>query len=360
MPARRQAMLGLTAVAVAVATGAGFGIAGAVDGDPDGTQNRSSARTFDGTTDEIVRGDLEGSTTASGTLRFAGERTIQAAGSGIVTELPAPGSVVKLGGRLYAVDNVPVLLLRGGLPAWRTFESGMDDGPDVRQLERSLRELGHFSPEPDDEFDWYTRDAIEAWQDAAGLDETGALPLGSVVFADGAVRVGTHTATVGDRVGPGAALYSSTGTAQVVDIDLDLADQALAVKGKKVELRLPDGSATTGTISSVGTPTEKDSSGGGMETVVPIVVALDDPAAAKSFQEATVTADIPSERREDVLSVPVEALLALDARRFGVEVVDGDGRTRKVPVTTGLFTSGRVEVSGEGVAEGRRVVVPSR
>ena len=40
--------------------------------------------------------------------------------------------------------------------------------------------------------------------------------------------------------------------------------------------------------------------------------------------------------------------------------MEDGGSTRKVPVTTGMFAGGRVEVSGEGLAEGQRVVVPQR
>ncbi|OQO93622.1 hypothetical protein B1813_03490 [Saccharomonospora piscinae] len=355
---RRRVLIGVTAGAVAVATGTGLGITAAVTAESD--EGGPGAGAYRGATDEIVRGDLTGSTTASGTLRFAGGRTITSAGGGILTELPAPGSAVRLGDRLYAVDNVPVFLLRGKVPAWREFAIGMDDGPDVRALEESLRELGLFDGEPGERFTWATANAVVAWQRDNGLDPTGRLPLGSVVFAGDDLRIGSLTAQVGDRVGPGASLFETTGTTQVVDVDLRLADQRHAVPDTEVHLRLPDGTETEGTISSVGTPTERDSPGGGGETVVPVVITLADPAVTESFQEASVTVDIPSEQREDVLSVPVGALLALDARRFGVEVVDADGRTRRIPVTTGLFAGGRVEISGNGVRAGQRVVVPSR
>jgi hypothetical protein len=39
-------------------------------------------------------------------------------------------------------------------------------------------------------------------------------------------------------------------------------------------------------------------------------------------------------------------------------VVERDGTTRKIPVTTGLFAGGQVEISGRDVEEGQRVVVP--
>ncbi|MBL8596355.1 MAG: hypothetical protein JNL14_01305, partial [Devosia sp.] len=64
-----------------------------------------------------------------------------------------------------------------------------------------------------------------------------------------------------------------------------------------------------------------------------------------------------SSGREDVLSVPVAALLARPEGGFAVEAVD-DGQSLLVAVTTGLFAAGRVEVSGEGIAEGMLVGVP--
>ena len=53
------------------------------------------------------------------------------------------------------------------------------------------------------------------------------------------------------------------------------------------------------------------------------------------------------EEREEA-DAGLRALLA----KHGVEVVEDDGTTRKVPVTLGLFAGGRVEISGEGLSEG--------
>ncbi|MEU4362424.1 HlyD family efflux transporter periplasmic adaptor subunit [Promicromonospora sp. NPDC023987] len=352
----RRAVVGLLAVA-AVAAGAGLGIhAFASSAD----QQDETAKTFQGDTDEVVLGDLEGSTTAAGTLRFSEPRTIQAAVAGVVTSLPKAGSVVSPGEELYAVDDAPVFLLRGKLPAWRDYVSGMSDGPDVRQLEENLRELGHFDAEPDEDFDWTTTEAIMDWEEANDLKRTGELPLGSVLFARGDLRIGTLTASIGSQAGPGAELFETTGTGQVVSVDLGLDDQQLAVIGNPVTVRLPGGKETAGTITSVGTPTETEDTTGQAKTVIPVVVSLDSPKEAAAFQEAAVSVDIPSERRKDVLSVPVGALIAITPQQFGIEVVDPDGSTHQVPVTTGLFAGGRVEISGDDVEAGQRVVVPQR
>ncbi|WP_052033419.1 efflux RND transporter periplasmic adaptor subunit [Rhodococcus wratislaviensis] len=125
-------------------------------------------------------------------------------------------------------------------------------------------------------------------------------------------------------------------------------------------VQLPGGKTTTGKVTSVGTPTEIDGANGQKQTVIPIVVSLDEPTQAAAFQQASVSVSIPSEKREGVLSVPVGALIAITPQQFGVEVVDSDGTTTKVPVTTGLFAGGRVEISGDDIKSGQRVVVPQR
>ena len=94
--------------------------------------------------------------------------------------------------------------------------------------------------------------------------------------------------------------------------------------------------------------------------VIPVTIVPDDASVTADFQEVSVTVGLPSEKRENVLSVPVGALVALSPEQFGVEVVQDDNTTTRVPVTTGLFAAGRVEISGEGLAEGQRVVVPQR
>ncbi|MFI7079603.1 peptidoglycan-binding protein [Micromonospora sp. NPDC049903] len=348
--------LGLVATVALIAGGVLWMYSANATTNDDSANGHASTRT----TDEIVLGDLQGDTTVTGTLKFSGSRSIQANADGTVTALPQSGSVLKRGDRLYAIDDVPSFLLSGALPAWRDFASGMEDGPDVTQLEQNLRDLSHFSDEPDKHFRWATAEAIMKWQEANGLPRTGALPLGSVVFANGDLRVGEISNGTGTRVGPGTTLYDATATTQVVEASVKLGDQQLAVPATPVTVRLPGGGSTTGKISSVGTPTEIDGANGQKQTVIPIVVSLDNPATAAAFQQASVSVSIPSEKREGVLSVPVEALIAITPQQFGVEIVDSDGSTTKAPVKTGLFAGGRVEISGDDIEAGQRVVVPQR
>ncbi len=60
-----------------------------------------------------------------------------------------------------------------------------------------------------------------------------------------------------------------------------------------------------------------------------------------------------------MLAVPVDALLALAGGGYAVEVVEGHVH-RLVAVAVGLFddAEGVVQVSGQGLSAGQRVVVP--
>ena len=360
---RRRAFLAMGAAAV-LAAGAG---AFASKSGPFAAKAKPTTSTFSGATDTITKGDLQGHTSVTGTLRYSDSRKFKSGFEGVLIQVPASGTVLTQGDVLYRTGTETAYLMRGNLPAWRSFEAGMEDGEDIRQLETALRDLGYFDYEPDDHFSWATTSAIMKWQKELDLPQTGTIPLGRVVFTSGDLRVGTVTARLGDRVAADTELYDVTSTTQVVDANVKLSDQKLAVVGTAVTIQLPDAKPTTGKITSVGTPTEKSSgsgsgtgsgSGESKERVIPITVTLTDASATANFQEVSVTVDLPSEKRTGVLSVPVGALLALSTDQYGVEIVESNGTTRKVPVTIGLFAGGRVEVSGEGISEGQRVVVP--
>ena len=362
---RRRAFLAMGAAAV-LAAGAGAGAFASKSG-PFAAKAKPTTSTFNGATDTITKGDLQGHTSVTGTLRYSDSRKFKSGFEGVLIQLPASGTVLTQGDVLYRTGNETAYLMRGNLPAWRSFEAGMEDGEDIRQLETALRDLGYFDYEPDDHFSWATTSAILKWQKDLDLPRTGTLPLGRIVFTPGDLRVGTVTARVGDRIAADTELFDVTSTTQVVDANIKLSDQKLAVAGTAVTIKLPDAKKTAGKITSVGTPTEKSSgsgsgagsgSGESKERVIPITVTLTDASATTNFQEVSVTVDLPSEKRTGVLSVPVGALLALSADQYGVEIVEAGGTTRKVPVTIGLFAGGRVEISGKDISEGQRVVVP--
>ena len=68
--------------------------------------------------------------------------------------------------------------------------------------------------------------------------------------------------------------------------------------------------------------------------------------------------NITPQQVDNVLAVPVNALLALAGGGYGVDVVTG-GTSRLVGVTTGVYSDTLVQVSGPGITAGMRVEVPS-
>lgn len=367
---RRKVIIGATIVLalglVGVGTAAALGTFSAAE------KNESEGNVFTGSTDVVTRGTLEGETTAVGTLHYADRYKFRGAFEGVVTKLPTPGTTLTQGDMIHQIGDEPSYLMHGNTPAWRTFEPDMSNGEDVTQLETALQQLGYFTGEPNSHYDWLTRSAIQKWQKDNDLVQNGILPLGRVVFAPEDLRVGTMIARVGDRANAETDLCNVSSTRQIISANLKLSDQKLGVVGNSVKIRLPGGETTTGTISAVEPPTDKSAAGdqknsdssqdssSEKERIIPITVTPDDPEATKNLQEASVTLGLISEKRENVLSVPLSALIALTPDQFGVEVVNDDNTTRKVPVTTGLFAGDRVEVTSDELSENQRVVVPDR
>jgi peptidoglycan hydrolase-like protein with peptidoglycan-binding domain len=317
------------------------------------------------TTAAVTARDLRAQEQVQGTLGYGGARTVTNQRQGTVTWLPEEGAVIRRGQALYWVDGRPVQLLYGRLPAWRELSVGVDDGPDVRQLERNLVALG-YDPDRavtvDDHFTSATRAAVKRWQEAVGLPETGTMRPGDAVWQPGAVRVGELKASVGDAARPGAPAFEATSTSRQVAIDLDASRQPYVRVGDPVDIELPGGRTTTGRVASVGKVATASSGNGdpsddGSPTVE-VTVSLDKPKATGSLDQAPVDAFITTEVRKDVLAVPVNALLALAEGGYAVEV-ERDGRRELVGVTLGLFADGMVEVDGDGLHAGDRVVVPA-
>lgn len=311
--------------------------------------------TFD--TYTLTRGDLVATTVLQGTLEFANERKLLAGLSGTVTALTPVGTVVGLGGKLYAVDNVPAFLLKGETPAWRGFASGMEDGVDVLQLEQNLAAMGYFDETPDTSFDWDTRYGIERWQEALGQPRTGDLRLGQVLFAKSDLLIGDHISTLGTLVGNGSELMNVSDEGKVVTADLAASDQSTVQIGSQVQISLPNGTTTSGTVTRVGEPTERETTSG-TKTVIPIVVSLDDPAVAGDLRKVKVRLSFETEAREDVLFVPTTAIVANAGGGFALEVV-ADGNTTVVPVELGVFAAGLVEIISGDVKAGDEIVVAS-
>jgi multidrug efflux pump subunit AcrA (membrane-fusion protein) len=284
--------------------------------------------------------------------------------SSTFTALPAVGQIIGRGQRLYEIGGQPVLLLYGSTQPTRAFIAGMSPGRDVAELNANLDALGYGRGLASDEFTAATAAAIRALQSAHGASPTGELLLGSVVFEPGPVRVTSVTPTVGATAMPGPVL-AITSIARQVKLALDAAEQGSVKVGDAVAITLPDNQTTPGKITYVSSVATSPSSGdkGGEEESAPTVevdATPTDPAATGHLDQAPVNVEITTESVENVLTVPVDALLALAGGGYAVEVAEGRVH-RLVAVTVGLFddAEGLVQVSGRGLSAGQRVVVPA-
>jgi peptidoglycan hydrolase-like protein with peptidoglycan-binding domain len=376
---RRRVRAGLLAGSLVVVVVAGGGWAVARGGLLGGSAAATTTPEVPTGTATVARTEVVERQQVPGTLGYGESFTVVSqAQAGLVTRLPAVGAVVGRGRALYEVDGHPVPLWYGSRPAWRAFQLGMPDGPDVRQLEANLVALG-FDPDRaitvDRHYSWATAAAVKRWQQASGRARTGAVPLGQVVFLPGAIRVATVTATVGAPPPSGTAILMATSTRPQVTVDLDPAMQQLVRRGDRVEVTLPDGKTIRGTVRTVsrvatqpsGDSSSSDSSSGSDgsgsgsgQATVQVTVRLANPRAARGLDQAPVQVAITTQAHRGVLAVPISALLAQAGGGYAVEAVEGATR-RRVVVRTGLFdeTAGLVEVQGAGLAEGAAVEVPA-
>jgi peptidoglycan hydrolase-like protein with peptidoglycan-binding domain len=317
------------------------------------SSNSSSGSTVAETAD-IKKETLVDRENHDGTLGHGDTTTLPARGSGTVTWLPTVGSTVGRGKALYRLDNKPVVLLYGALPAYRTLKPGVK-GADVKQFEKNLWALGYRGFTVDQKYSSATADAVEKWQDDLGLTETGTVETSQIWYATTAVRVDSSSSEKGATAQPGTELLKYTGTSLVATVDLDMDAQRLAKQGATVQVEMPDGKVVPGRIAKVGTTVQQGQ--GDQEDTTLIEVTIGFSGAPKGINEASVTVGFTASQRKDVLTVPVAALLALAEGGYGVQIVDGS-TTKIVAVETGLFADGKVEISGDGLAAGMKVGMP--
>ncbi|MQT03290.1 peptidoglycan-binding protein [Streptomyces jumonjinensis] len=387
----RTSLIVLAAVAVAAA--AGLAATGALGGDS--TEAPSSAPAGPPATATVKRTTLTDSETVDGNLGYGDATAVQAPpassassasssasaqsgqsgqstdsgeseGSNLVTWLPEEGKVIKRGETVYSVDQQKVPLLYGSFPFYRTLEEGSEGG-DVKILEKNLSALGYTGFTVDDDYTSGTADAVEEWQDDMNREETGAVQPGDAVVASGARRIADV------KTAPGAALSGSplswSGTERIISVDLDVQFEDLVKKGTKATVELPDDTTVDAVVTDIGTPSTSgsgdsadgsDGSGSGDsgdEATLPIELTVKNQKGLGRYQAAAVEVTLKAETRENVLTVPVNALVAQRGGGYAVEVVTAEG-TEHRPVKLGMFADGMVEVSGKGIAEGTAVGVP--
>lgn len=267
----------------------------------------------------------------------------------VVTSVIADGSDVTMGTVLYSVESSPVVALPGSLPAWRTLDTSSEDGIDVLQLEMDLTALG-YDPDSrmtiDTEFDSDTKAVVKAWQAGYGMEVTGSVALGSVVFVGGETTVAGVAVAVGDEVGDGDSILSLSAASQQVVIDVPDGAEAYMVPGLSVKVGSGDGTVTL--LRSL----ERDGS--------VVVQAVITPAAAIEGADngSSVKVTVTTTSLDGVLLVPTEALVSRLDGSYAVQVVADDGTSTFVDVELLGVSGSAAGVRGEGLTAGSEVLQP--
>ncbi len=313
---------------------------------------------------EVVRRDLVETEEFSGTLGFGDPEPLYTNTSGIVTgRLPQEGDILDIGNTLFEVNSYPVVLLRGDRPMYRPYSRSMEDGPDVQQLEQALVDMAIPGSEDitvDENFTIVTENVVEEWQNRLGVDETGEIAMGFIVFIEEPFRISAVNAIVGQSVAAQSAAFTTTGQHQQIVSNIDPGDAEIVNRLDRVEVELPDGRLTPGVVSEVARVatrlTNTQTGAPGDPTIEVIILLLDDEASSR-FDAAPVTWTITEEVTPNALVVPASALIATVDGGFSVEVVH-DGSTTLVPVEVGTFVDAFVEITGGDLEVGDLVRIP--
>jgi hypothetical protein len=315
----------------------------------------------------VQRRDLVATDTESGTLSYAAPQTVYTQLAGVITWLPAVGKVIRPGHALLTVNNYPVLLINGTTPAYRDLKPTDTSGPDIYELNRNLVALG-YEPEwitVNDLWQPGTTAGIKQLQEHLGETQTGSLTLGQVIFLPGRQLIQSQALTVGAAASPQATVLTTSSTKLIVTVDLSPSSQSEATIGERVSVEMPDGSTVGGRVTAVSPVAQSSSAGdsgsggsgsGGSapgSSTVPVTIVLNKRARGGGLDQASVSVNFVQSKARNVLSVPVTALLATSASSFAVQAASRPHRL--IPVTTGLFAAGYVQISGPGIYPGLKV-----
>ncbi|MFE9191928.1 efflux RND transporter periplasmic adaptor subunit [Micromonospora sp. NPDC007208] len=331
----------------------------------------------------LVKQDISTSQSLTGRLGYGAAQMLKGGKEGTVTWLPMPGMSIKRGQQLYRVDDRPVSLFYGGIPLYRPLKNPDMVGRDVRVVADNLKTLGYDvgdqprpgtrlsksprSPSPKSSpevtvqkgegvLTTALRAAVKRWQKDLHVPETGTIEPGDVVVLVGAVRIDSVAVLPGENAS--APLMSVTQTTKAISLEMEVGDASSVEQGDPATVHLPDESTVSGKVTAIGTAVKPAEENGGSSNAVPkvtVTVAVDKPDTIAKIDAAEVQVDFAAETHKGVLVAPVGALLALNEGGYAVQLEGG----ALVAVDTGIFAKGLVEIKGNGLVEGTRVVTTS-
>lgn len=276
--------------------------------------------------------------------------------SGVVTQVSiAPGDEVLPGSVLYRVDERPVVVAEGAVPAFRPVGRGTE-GADARQVQQMLTDLGFYTGAVDGEAGSWTVAAIREWQESLGMPQTGVVEAGDVVFVPALptrVSLDGEVIARGRSVSGGEEAVQGLPPAPVFTVPVTDAQAGMVPAGTLVEVTSPDGDVWDAFVTG---QTRDDVSGVVSMTLEGEGGAVICGAACAQVPvtgQARLASRIVTQETVAGLVVPSAALTTgADGQ---IAVIGEDGQ--RMPVTVGASARGMSVV--EGVPDGTRVRVPA-
>jgi hypothetical protein len=186
---------------------------------------------------------------------------------------------------------------------------------------------------------------------AAKTPSSGSPPSGSPTSSN------PSASTSPGAGGSASAVLQTTSTRQIVTVKLDASKQSEATVGEKVSIQMPGGNTVNGKITAISriaqTPSNSTNNTSNTEATIPVTITLTGRHTHASLDQATVSVNFAQARAKNVLSVPVTALLATSGGGYAVQ--EAAAPHTLIPVTTGLFAAGDVQISGPGIYQGLQV-----
>ena len=178
------------------------------------------------------------------------------------------------------------------------------------------------------------------------------------------IIVGSYINEVGAAAALNTALYNISSIGIEVVFQVDATDQETVSLGDSVEIELPTNERVPTVITFIDQVVTQTQAGEFIEVTLEVL----NPEEIEAYDQAPVKVFITTEISQNILYVPVNALLALAEGGYALEIYDGviEGGTFQgesgidttyIAVEIGVFTNGFVEVTGN-ITEGQTVVVP--
>ena len=178
-----------------------------------------------------------------------------------------------------------------------------------------------------------------------------------------------NTGGTGSGDAPATAVLQTSSTKLVVTVQLDPSRQSEAEVGERVTVEMPSGKTVGGRISAISSVAQSSTgngtsgNGGGgdgasggsgnVSSTIPVTIVLGGRPSGGGLDQASVSVTFARARANRVLSVPVTSLLATQGGTYAVQAARAPHHL--IPVRTGLFAAGYVEISGPGIHPGLQV-----